>query len=130
MTDRLIGFEIQVAPYAVAELRIHGSFQRRFGVETPPQALRFLTNALADPNHAQGTLGAPYRVMEEARDRANDIKRRVPVMVVIGNPPHVTFERKYELRKGERISDGDRCKLRASRKRRAASSLERSATRL
>ncbi|GAA4188283.1 hypothetical protein GCM10022252_23230 [Streptosporangium oxazolinicum] len=89
VTDRLIGFEIQVAPYAVAELRIHGSFQSRFAVETPLEALRFLTDALADPNHVQPTLGAPYRVMEEARDKANDIKRRVPVMVVIGNPPHV-----------------------------------------
>ncbi|WP_406673776.1 type ISP restriction/modification enzyme [Nonomuraea sp. N2-4H] len=89
VTDRLIGFEIQVAPYAVAELRIHGSFQTRFGVETPPQALRFLTDALADPNYVQRRLGAQYHVMEEARDRANDIKRRVPVMVVIGNPPHV-----------------------------------------
>jgi hypothetical protein len=89
VSDRLIGFEIQVAPYAVAELRIHGSFKTRFEVETPPEALRFLTDALADPNHVQRKLGTPYRVMEEARDRANEIKRQVPVMVVIGNPPHV-----------------------------------------
>jgi hypothetical protein len=89
VTDRLIGFEIQVAPYAVAELRIHGSFKTRFNVETPTEALRFLTDALADPTHVQRKLGAPYRVIEENRDRANEIKRRVPVMVVIGNPPHV-----------------------------------------
>ncbi|MFG1997599.1 type ISP restriction/modification enzyme [Spirillospora sp. NPDC048911] len=89
VTDRLVGFEIQVAPYAVVELRIHGSFKTRFGVETPPEALRFLTDALADPNHVQRKLGASYRVIEEARDRANEIKRQVPVMVVIGNPPHV-----------------------------------------
>ncbi|GAA2696523.1 hypothetical protein [Nonomuraea recticatena] len=36
VTDRLIGFEIQVALYAAAELRIRGSFQRRFAVETVP----------------------------------------------------------------------------------------------
>ncbi|MFC6881473.1 type ISP restriction/modification enzyme [Actinomadura yumaensis] len=89
VSKRLIGFEIQVAPYAVAELRIHGSFKTRFQVETPPKARRFLTDALADPNHVQRKLGAPYRVMEEARDEANDIKLKVPVMVVIGNPPHV-----------------------------------------
>jgi hypothetical protein len=89
VTDRLIGFEIQVAPYAVAELRIHGSFKTRFEVETPPEALRFLTDALANPDHVQRKLGAPYRVIEEARDKANEIKRQVPVMVVIGNPPHV-----------------------------------------
>ncbi|WP_242888837.1 type ISP restriction/modification enzyme [Actinomadura litoris] len=89
VSKRLIGFEIQVAPYAVAELRIHGSFKTRFQVETPPKARRFLTDALADPNHVQRKLGAPYRVMEQARDEANDIKLKVPVMVVIGNPPHV-----------------------------------------
>lgn len=89
VTQRLIGFEIQVAPYAVAELRVHGSFKTRFEVETPTGALRFLTDALADPNHVQRKLGAPYRVMEKARDEANEIKRQVPVMVVIGNPPHV-----------------------------------------
>ncbi|GLY80588.1 type ISP restriction/modification enzyme [Actinoallomurus iriomotensis] len=89
VTDRLIGFEIQVAPYAVAELRIHGSFKSRFQVETPTEDLRFLTDALADTNNVQRKLGAPYRVIEEFRDRANQIKRQVPVMVVIGNPPHV-----------------------------------------
>ncbi|MFF4237800.1 type ISP restriction/modification enzyme [Actinomadura geliboluensis] len=89
VSKRLIGFEIQVAPYAVAELRIHGSFRARFQVETPPKARRFLTDALANPSQVQRKLGAPYRVMEEARDEANDIKLKVPVMVVIGNPPHV-----------------------------------------
>lgn len=89
VTNRLIGFEIQVAPYAVAELRIHGSFKTRFEVETPTEALRFLTDALADPSHVQRKLGASYWVIEESRDKANEIKCRVPVMVVIGNPPHV-----------------------------------------
>lgn len=52
----------------MAELRIHGSFKTRFKVETPAEALRFLTDALADPSHVQRKLGAPYRVMEEARN--------------------------------------------------------------
>ncbi|MEV4251839.1 type ISP restriction/modification enzyme [Spirillospora sp. NPDC049652] len=89
LRKRLIGFEIQVAPYAVAELRIHGTFRSLFGIEAPIQELRFLTDALANPHHSQQPLGSAYRVMEKNRDEANRLKRDVPVMVVIGNPPHV-----------------------------------------
>jgi hypothetical protein len=87
--ERLIGFEIQVAPYAVAELRLHQALRSQFEVEVPPEDLRFLTDALANPRVRQERLGAPYRPIESARERANRIKREVPVMVVIGNPPHV-----------------------------------------
>ena len=55
----------------------------------PPGELRFLTDALANPREQQERLGTPYRVIEESREAANRIKREVPVMVVLGNPPHV-----------------------------------------
>jgi Type ISP C-terminal specificity domain/N-6 DNA Methylase len=89
VTRRLVGFEIQVAPYAVAELRLHQALKSQFGVEAPPSELRFLTDALANPGEQQGRLGAPFHVIEVSRDTANEIKREWPVMVVIGNPPHV-----------------------------------------
>jgi predicted helicase len=89
VTRRLVGFEIQVAPYAVAELRLHQALKDQFEVEAPPDELRFLTDALADPRGQQERLGAPFRVIETAREMANRIKREWPVMVVIGNPPHV-----------------------------------------
>lgn len=89
ITRRLVGFEIQVAPYAVAELRLHQSLKDQFSVEVPPGELRFLTDALANPREQQERLGAPFRVIETARETANEIKREWPVMVVIGNPPHV-----------------------------------------
>src|SRR5262249_48558674 len=87
--ERLVGFEIQVAPYAVAELRVHQAMKTRFKAELPASELRFLTDALDDPVHQQARLRAPYRVIQESRNEANRIKRDVPVMVVIGNPPHV-----------------------------------------
>ena len=86
---RLVGFEIQVATYAVAELRLHQALKSHFGIEVSGKELRFLTDALADVQGGQERLGAPYRVIELLRDEANRIKRSVPVMVVIGNPPHV-----------------------------------------
>lgn len=86
---RLVGFEIQAAPYAVAELRLHQAMRTRFHAELPASEVRFLTDALEDPVHQQSRLGAGYRVIEQARQEANRIKRDVPVMVVLGNPPHV-----------------------------------------
>jgi hypothetical protein len=86
--ERLVGFELQVAPYAVAEVRLHHTLRRRYGVEIPPEEVRFLSNTF-DPPEAQLTLhnGQLYRVLEEERQGANRIKRDKPVMVVIGNPP-------------------------------------------
>jgi len=89
VTRRLVGFEIQVAPYAVAELRLHQALKSQFGVEAPPGELRFLTDALANPREQQERLGAPFRVIEVSRETANEIKREWPVVLVIGNPPHV-----------------------------------------
>ena len=87
--NRLVGFEIQVVAYAVAELRLHQALKRKFDIEVPPKQLRFLTDALANPREQQKRLGAPYRVIEESREAANKIKRDWPVMAMIGNPPHV-----------------------------------------
>jgi Type ISP C-terminal specificity domain/N-6 DNA Methylase len=86
---RLVGFEIQAAPYAVAELRLHEALRTRFETEVPRAEKRFLTDALENPDHQQQRLPAPYRVIGAAREEANRVKRDERVMVVIGNPPHV-----------------------------------------
>lgn len=87
--DQLVGFEIQAAPYAVAELRLHQAMKTQFKTELPASEVRFLTDALEDPDKQQGRLRAGYRIIEQAHQKANRIKRDLPVMVVIGNPPHV-----------------------------------------
>lgn len=89
VTKRLVGFEIQVAPYAVAELRLHQALKDQFQIEVPVGELRFLTDALANPREQQERLGAPFYDIEISRETANQIKREWPVMLVIGNPPHV-----------------------------------------
>ena len=38
VSKRLVGFEIQVAAYAVAELRLHQALRGHFGVEDPLRA--------------------------------------------------------------------------------------------
>jgi predicted helicase len=86
---RLVGFERQVAPYAVAELRLHQALRTRFDTDIPPTEVRFLTDALENPRAQQDRIRAAYKIIERLRSEANRIKRDVPVMVVIGNPPHV-----------------------------------------
>ena len=86
---RLVGFERQVAPYAVAELRLHQALKTRFQTEIPKQEVRFLTDALENPRAQQERFRAAYKVIERSRAEANRIKREVGVMVVLGNPPHL-----------------------------------------
>jgi hypothetical protein len=85
--QRLIGFELQAAPFAVAELRLHAAL-RNHQVEIPREEPRFLTNTLDDPDKLPfPEYGLMYDVLKDASERANRVKRDVNVWVVIGNPP-------------------------------------------
>ncbi|CAL9624812.1 hypothetical protein SUDANB95_05901 [Actinosynnema sp. ALI-1.44] len=88
-SDRLIGFENQAAPYAVAELRIHSLLKKRHQAEAPAKERRFLADTLDDPRVQRLPLGSMYRPLETSRRGANRVKQETPVMVVIGNPPYV-----------------------------------------
>lgn len=89
LSNRLIGFENQAAPYAVAELRIHGLLKKRHQAEVPPEERRFLADTLDDPDVQLLPMGRMYDVIGRSRHDANRVKREEPVMVVIGNPPYV-----------------------------------------
>lgn len=89
LSNRLIGFENQAAPYAVAELRIHSLLRKRHHAEVPSKERRFLADALDDPNDQTLPMGRMYEAIEQSRRGANKVKREVPVMVVIGNPPYL-----------------------------------------
>ncbi|MFT7841111.1 type ISP restriction/modification enzyme [Saccharothrix sp. BKS2] len=88
-SDRLIGFENQAAPYAVAELRIHSLLKKRHQAEAPAKERRFLADTLDDPRVQILQMGSMYGAMEKSRRGANRVKQEEPVMVVIGNPPYV-----------------------------------------
>jgi hypothetical protein len=84
---RLIGFEKQVCPYSVAELKTHQAL-KSYKVDIPEKDVRFLTDALDNPDHQELHFGTLYKIFQEARKEASWIKRKEPVMVVIGNPPY------------------------------------------
>lgn len=85
---RLIAFEIQLGPFAVAQLRIVAELMELTGAP-PNEPLRmFVTDTLGNPWAEQESLGAIYEPIAESRRRANEVKRDESITVVIGNPPY------------------------------------------
>jgi Type ISP C-terminal specificity domain len=88
IAERLVGFEIQMGPYAVAELRTT-DLVRVTGAVLPPQGMRlFVTDTLDDLHAAETQLGSGLKLIAEARHKANEVKADAKVTVVIGNPPY------------------------------------------
>lgn len=86
--QRLIGFERQIGPYAVADLRMH-ALLKDYGSAAPRQGLRLLVaDTLDNPRSEFNWIPHTYRPLAESRRQANSVKRDERVMVVIGNPPH------------------------------------------
>ncbi len=86
---RLIGFERQIGPYAVAELKLHQTLALH-STEAGDDDVRFyVTDTLDDPHQEVLHTGAVYRPLAQSREQANLIKTDVPVMVVLGNPPYL-----------------------------------------
>lgn len=85
---RLIAFEMQLGPFAVAQLRVYAELIELIG--KPPRATprMFVTDTLGNPFAAVEELGSLYRTISESRLQANEIKRKEPITVVIGNPPY------------------------------------------
>lgn len=86
--ERIVGFEIQMGPYAVAELRTHDLLALH-GATAPKNGLKlFVTDTLDDPLAAETQLGSGLKLLAKARKDANKIKAENNVTVVIGNPPY------------------------------------------
>jgi hypothetical protein len=87
--SRLIGFEIQLGPFAVAQLRILAEIDQLGFTSASPEMLQtFVTNTLDNPFVEDETLGLMYEPIARSRREANRIKKDEPVMVVLGNPPY------------------------------------------
>lgn len=87
LLPRLNGFEILMASYAVAHLKLDMVLQQTGYQERSHKRLRiFLTNSLEDQRLQPISL-FDYKLARES-NLANAIKKRYPVMVMIGNPPY------------------------------------------
>lgn len=87
LLNRLFGFELLMAPYAIAHLKL-GLQLQDLGYEfTQKQRLGiYLTNTLDEAMKKSEVLFGQF-VAQEANEAA-EIKRDAPVMVVLGNPPY------------------------------------------
>ena len=99
----LYGFELMMAPYAVAHLKFSMELE---GLDMPTgteeeqeqqaeQAVKlqerlnvYLTNTLDDPMHETTRLSGPFQVISDEAALAGRIKADYPIMVVLGNPPY------------------------------------------
>lgn len=90
LIPRLNGFELLMASYAMAHLKLDLLLTETGYVKpanTADQRLRvFLTNSLEEHHPDTGTLFANW--LSSEANEANHIKRDAPVMVVMGNPPY------------------------------------------
>lgn len=87
LLPRLNGFEILMASYAVAHLKLDMLLSETGYTHQSEKRLRvYLTNSLEDSNNEPRTLFA--RWLSREATEANAIKRDCPVMVMIGNPPY------------------------------------------
>ena len=87
LIPRLNGFEILMASYAMAHLKLDMLLQETGYEPRNPKRFRvFLTNSLEEHHPDTGTLFANWLSAEASA--ADQVKRDTPVMVVLGNPPY------------------------------------------
>src|SRR5690554_1613146 len=87
LLPRLNGFELLMASYAMAHLKLDLLLTETGFKPTTNQRFRvYLTNSLEEHHQDTGTLFANWLSTEA--NEANHIKRDTPVMCVIGNPPY------------------------------------------
>jgi predicted helicase len=87
LLSRLNGFELIMASYAMAHLKLDLLLSETGFKATKEQRFKiYLTNTLEEHHPDTGTLFANWLSTEA--NEANQIKRDTPVMVVLGNPPY------------------------------------------
>ena len=99
LLSRIFGFELMMAPYAMAHLKLG----MQLAAQDMPEEHRanwayefgnderlgvYLTNSLENAEQQAIGLFGPMRVITEEANAAAEIKRDLPIMVVLGNPPY------------------------------------------
>ena len=89
---RVIGFELQFGPFAVAQLRLLAEVADLLKAEgTVPGDVRlrlYVTDTLGNPDEEHEYIPQILKPLAESRRQANAVKRAEPITVVIGNPPY------------------------------------------
>ena len=90
LLPRIHGFELMMAPYTIAHLKLSMAFRETgFKYFNNTRLGIYLTNSLEESVPQQELLAFDFgaAIAEEAK-RADEIKNKKPIMVVLGNPPY------------------------------------------
>lgn len=99
LLPRIFGFELLMAPYTVAHLKLGLQLS---GQDLPSNEQKiwkydflgderlgiYLTNSLEQADKQTEPLLGPLRAISEEANAAARVKRELPIMVVLGNPPY------------------------------------------
>ncbi|MGH9381925.1 MAG: type ISP restriction/modification enzyme [Thermoanaerobaculia bacterium] len=92
LRDRILpnfyGFELMMAPYAVGHLKM-GFYLDELGHRLQPDERfqLYLTNTLEMEKKEQSELPGMAALAEEA-EHAHEVKQKIPILVILGNPPY------------------------------------------
>ncbi|MET8370769.1 type ISP restriction/modification enzyme [Micromonospora profundi] len=91
LLPRLIGFERQIGPFAVAELKLDQALEAHQSQATDEDLRLYVADTLDDPYKAPFAVRAHlYAPLAKSRRDANIVKADRDVTVVLGNPPYRT----------------------------------------
>ncbi len=92
LLPRLYGYELMMAPYAIAHLKIGLKLaETGYKFASKERARVYLTNALEPPHDLSGRLAFDAPALAHEAAAVNKIKRNMRFTVVIGNPPYSNF---------------------------------------
>ena len=86
LVKRVFGFELLVAPYTIAHLKL-SLFLQAQGWHADERLRIYLTNTLEQPAEMQPSLPFAEFISDEA-NAALSVKRDEPLLVILGNPPY------------------------------------------
>ena len=86
LVKRIFGFELLVAPYTIAHLKL-SLFLQSQGWRADERLGIYLTNTLEQPDEMQPSIPFAGFISDEA-NAALSVKRDEPLLVILGNPPY------------------------------------------
>nr|MDQ3081554.1 N-6 DNA methylase [Gemmatimonadota bacterium] len=102
--DRVIGFEILTAPFAIAQLQLYLLLEQLGAKPDPKRRLAvFLTNALSGW-HEHGDVKLNFPEMREEFDASQQVKRDTRIIVILGNPPYDRFTGAAQAEEAELVA--------------------------
>ena len=86
LVKRIFGFELLVAPYTIAHLKL-SLFLQAQGWHADERLAIYLTNTLEQPAEVMESIPFAAFISDEA-NAALSVKRDEPILVILGNPPY------------------------------------------